>query len=112
MQQLTILDAIASQERAFQRIQRAECYDDWKPIAEAFLVQYAHEMRGCEFSGEDATDSFLERGLMLPGDMRWFGPVFKSALKRGVMHRIVGRTAPRRQGHGTLGASIYMSGPA
>lgn len=109
MEQTTIFEAIAAQERAFARIEQAECYEDWKPIAEAFVIDFAASRRG-EWTGEDLTDAFLERGLMRPRDLRWFGPIFKSALARGVMHELEGRGAPRRRGHGTAGARVYRSG--
>lgn len=109
MQQVSIFEAIAAQDRAFGRIERAQAYADWKPIAEAFVIQFAHANRG-EWTGEDLVDAFCASGLMQPGDSRWFGPIFKWALSRGVMFRLPNRTAPRRHGHGTLGASVYRSG--
>lgn len=110
MTQMDIFQAIAERDRAFSKIECAKSYPDWKPIAGAFIVQFAHEHRGQEFSGEDISDAFAARGLLPPGDLRWFGPVIHAAKKRGVIVAIEGRTAPRRRGNGTLGATIYRSG--
>lgn len=112
MQQSTIFEAIAERDRAFSRIESAESYDDWKPIAEAFVVQFAHEHRGEEFTAEDVTDQFIARGLLRPGDWRWFGPIIRAAAGRGTIVKLEGRGAPRRKGNLTMGASVYVTGRA
>lgn len=106
----SMASAIEQRDVAFRRIESAQSYPDWKPIAMAFMAQFVNANRGLEWTGEDATDAFLERGLMLPGDMRWFGPIFKNAIRDGLMHRVSGEPARRRHGNGTFGGSYYRSG--
>jgi hypothetical protein len=110
MEQTTIFDAIAEREQAFARIERAEDYPTWAVGALAFVMQFAHTQRGQEFTGEDVVDAYSDRGLIEPKDARWWGPVIQKAKHVGVIVALAGRTAPRRKGHGTPGASVYVSG--
>ena len=112
MEQTTIFQAIEERDRAYTRIAATAEYADWQPIAEAFIVTFAHERRGQEFTGEDISDAYEKRGLIAPKDARYWGPVVSAAKKRGVIVALEGRTAPRRKGHGTLGASVYVTGRA
>lgn len=108
MHQSSIFDAIAERDRAFARIERAEDYPTWAVGAFAFVVQFARENGADEFTGEDIVDGYDRRGLILPKDARWWGPVIQKAKGKGIIVELPGRTAPRRKGHGTSGARVYM----
>lgn len=111
MNQTTIFDAIAQQEQAFKRIEKADPGAVWRSAAFAFVKLYARQNpHGMEFTGEDVVDEYARRGLIPPDDQRWWGPVLKKAGKEGVIVALDGRSAPRRKGHGTSGAKVYVSG--
>lgn len=110
MHQLSILDAIAARDEAMARIVRSESYPDWKPIAMAYVRQFAHENRGREFSGEDIVDGFTGRGLIYPPHDRHWGPLLMQAAKDGLIFALDGRVPIRRKGHGSTGGHVYITG--
>jgi len=106
MQQVTIFEAIAEREVAFERIEKADPKAVFATAFDAFLLDYCLTHRGQEATGEDLTDRYLERGLPMPGDLRWVGPRVQAAARRGALED-TGRRAPRRRGHGSAGAIVW-----
>jgi len=70
-----------------------------------FIVAYIRQQG--EARGEDATNAAVLAGIK-PRDQRAFGPVYKTAIKRGLI-RVVGYV-PRVRGHGSAGGKMYAAG--
>lgn len=107
MMQTTIFDAIAEREAAFARIERADPKAVFATAFDAFLLDYCLTHRGQEATGEDLVDAYMARGLTLPEDWRWTGPRVMAAARKGILEDS-GRRAPRRKGHGTAGAIVWI----
>jgi len=72
-----------------------------------FIVGYVRQQG--EARGEDATNAAILAGIK-PDDARAFGPVYKAAIKQGLI-RVVGYV-PRVRGHGSMGGKLYRAGAA
>jgi hypothetical protein len=85
------------------------CMDKAKQIDPNFSVKataaiLAHLRVTGQCSGEVLTDIAIAHGAR-PHDARAFGPVFARLLKARLVY-VIGY-APRRKGHGCMGAKIY-----
>jgi hypothetical protein len=79
----------------------------FKQRALEFIVAYIRQQG--EARGEEATLAAVLNGIK-PRDQRSFGPVYKKALRLGLI-RIVGYV-PRVRGHGSAGGKLYAAGHA
>ena len=107
MHQTSIFEAIAERERAFARIEKADPAGAWRDAAFAFVELFVMRHKGEEVTGETIVDAYSAAGLIPPGDQRWWGPVIRKAASRGLLCD-TGRRAPRRKGHGTAGAILWL----
>ncbi|MDM0024103.1 hypothetical protein [Variovorax saccharolyticus] len=72
-----------------------------------FIVAYVRQQG--EVRGEDVTHAAVLAGIK-PDDARAFGPIYKAAIKQGLI-RVVGYV-PRVRGHGSMGGKLYRAGAA
>ncbi|MFV0673643.1 hypothetical protein [Variovorax sp. tm] len=94
-------------EAAARAVDRADVDDpEFSRKALAFIVEYVQQ-RG-QVPGESATLAAVNSGIS-PKDQRAFGPVYATALRRGLIH-VVGYV-PRIRGHGSAGGKLYAPGP-
>ena len=109
MQQTTIFDAIAERDAGMQRVeQRAnKTVNGWTDAFYAFVVLYAAQHRGKTATSEDIVDEYQRRGLIEPHDWRAAGGPIQRAARNGVLVD-TGQRAPRRKGHATAGAVVWL----
>lgn len=72
-----------------------------------FIVNFVRQEG--QATGENATRAAVLAGIK-PHDERAFGPVYLTAIRRGLI-RVVGY-APRVRGHGSAGGKVYAPGAA
>lgn len=85
---------------------KAEQQDpEFKVKALEFIVGYIRQQG--EATGESATLAAVLAGIK-PHDQRAFGPVYQTAIKRGLI-RVIGYV-PRVRGHGSAGGKLYAAG--
>lgn len=70
-----------------------------------FIVAYVRQQG--EATGEDTTNAAVMAGIR-PDDTRSFGPIYKKAIREGLI-RVVGYV-PRVRGNGSAGGKLYASG--
>jgi hypothetical protein len=80
---------------------------EFRAKALEFIVAYIRQQGTA--SGENATLAAVLAGIK-PDDQRAFGPVYQTAIRRGLI-RVVGYV-PRVRGHGSMGGKLYAAGSA
>lgn len=78
---------------------------EFREHALAFIVEFIRKEG--QTTGENATRAAVLAGIK-PHDERAFGPVYKTALRNGLI-RVVGYV-PRVRGHGSMGGKVYAPG--
>lgn len=78
-----------------QALQRAERIDDeWPELAYGFLVRFAYQ--NATFCGWQCTDLANAMGFGSPADDRAWGPIYKRAIKAGVIEQSGAGKNPHR----------------
>lgn len=115
MQQSTIFEAIAERDIGIERVTRKanKTSPGWTDAYYAFIRLYArnHSKPDDRYSGEDIRAEYERRGMIPPHDWRAAGGPMKRAAREGLIVD-TGVRAPRRSGHGTAGAVVYVTGRA